>query len=82
MVDVDLDQGYYDRGIVARRDAHDHVEDITDILAGIEDEADKLLVDLLEIPTAPKVIDLRLVPTQCARLPLSPTACRPSIAMI
>ncbi|WP_306670168.1 hypothetical protein [Rhodococcus opacus] len=47
--DVDLDQGYYDRGIAARRGAHTHLEDVTDILDGIEDEADKLLADLLAI---------------------------------
>ncbi|MGW5153226.1 hypothetical protein [Rhodococcus koreensis] len=47
--DVELDQGYYDRGIAARRNAHTHLEDVTDILDGIEDEADKLLADLLTI---------------------------------
>ncbi|MFE5708195.1 hypothetical protein [Rhodococcus koreensis] len=47
--DVELDQGYYDRGIAARRNAHTHLEDVTDILDGIEDEADKLLADLLAI---------------------------------
>ncbi|MFV9454926.1 hypothetical protein ACNJ7E_15970 [Rhodococcus sp. NM-2] len=49
VVDIELDQGYYDRGIAARRNAHTHLEDVTDILDGIEDEADKLLVDLLSI---------------------------------
>lgn len=48
-VDVELDQGYYDRGIAARRHAHTHLDDVTDILDGIEDEADKLLADLLAI---------------------------------
>jgi hypothetical protein len=47
VVDVELDQDYYDRGIAARRNAHTHLEDVTDILTGIEDEADKLLADLL-----------------------------------
>ncbi len=49
MVGVDLDQGYYDRGISAHRNAHTHLTDVTDILDGIEDEADKLLADLLAI---------------------------------
>ncbi|MBC2644522.1 hypothetical protein H5400_37845 [Rhodococcus wratislaviensis] len=49
VVDVELDQGYYDRGIAARRNAHTHLENVTDILDGIEDEADKLLADLLVI---------------------------------
>ncbi|AII05747.1 hypothetical protein C8E05_2493 [Rhodococcus wratislaviensis] len=46
VVDVELDQGYYDRGIAARRNAHVHLEDILD---GIEDEADRILADLLAI---------------------------------
>ncbi|MDJ0420340.1 hypothetical protein [Rhodococcus opacus] len=49
MVDLELDQGYYDRGIAARRYAHTRLTDVTDILDGIEDEADKLLADLLGI---------------------------------
>jgi hypothetical protein len=49
VVEVDLAQDYYDRGIAARRNAHTHLEDVTDILDGIEDEADKLLADLLAI---------------------------------
>ncbi|MFC9358718.1 hypothetical protein ACFTZB_19380 [Rhodococcus sp. NPDC057014] len=49
VVDIELDQGYYERGIAARRGAHTHLEDVTDILDGIEDEADKLLADLLTI---------------------------------
>ena len=49
MVEVELDQGYYDRGIVARRNAHTHLDDVTDIHDGIEEEADKLIVDLLAI---------------------------------
>lgn len=48
-VDVDLDQDYYDRGLVARRNAHTRLETVTDILDGIDDEADKLLADLLAI---------------------------------
>ena len=35
--------------ITGRRDAHTHLEVVTDILDGIEDEADKLLADLLAI---------------------------------
>ncbi|WP_370185233.1 hypothetical protein [Rhodococcus wratislaviensis] len=49
VVDVELDQGYYDRGIAARRNAHTHLENVTDILDGIEGEADKLLAELLTI---------------------------------
>ena len=49
VVDVVLDRDYYDRGIAARRNAHTHLDDVTDILDGIEDEADKLLADLLAI---------------------------------
>jgi hypothetical protein len=49
VVDIELDQGYYDRGIAARREAHTHLEDVTDLLDGIEEEADKLLADLLTI---------------------------------
>ncbi|MFE7423312.1 hypothetical protein [Rhodococcus sp. NPDC057529] len=49
VVDIELDQSYYDRGIAARRNAHAHLEDVTDVLDGIEDEADKLLADLLSI---------------------------------
>ncbi|MDH6291997.1 hypothetical protein [Rhodococcus opacus] len=48
-VDVELDQGYYDRGIAARRHAHTHLNDVTEIFDGIEGEADKLLADLLAI---------------------------------
>ncbi|QYB07713.1 hypothetical protein I1A62_26250 [Rhodococcus sp. USK10] len=47
--DVELDQGYYDRGIAARRNAHTHLDDVTDILDGIEDKTDKLLADLLSL---------------------------------
>lgn len=49
VVEAELDQCYYDRGISARRNAHTHLEDVTDILDSIEDEADKLLNDLLVI---------------------------------
>ena len=49
VLDVELDHGYYDRGITARRDAHTRLHDVTDILDGIEDEADKLLTNLLTI---------------------------------
>ena len=52
---VELDQSYYDRGIHARRDAHAHLEDITDILDGIEDEADRLLANLLTLLDAPEL---------------------------
>ncbi len=49
IVNVELDTGYYDRGIVARRDAHSQLEDVTDILDAIEDETDRILADLLAI---------------------------------
>ncbi|WP_257226449.1 hypothetical protein [Rhodococcus opacus] len=49
MVDVELDQDYYNRGIFVRRNAHTPLNDVADILDGIEDEADKLLADLLAI---------------------------------
>ncbi|MFC9357492.1 hypothetical protein ACFTZB_13090 [Rhodococcus sp. NPDC057014] len=55
VVNIELDQGYYERGIAARRGAHTHLQDVTDILDGIEDEADKILADLLLLldqPTA------------------------------
>ncbi|MFZ2178717.1 MAG: hypothetical protein WAW17_32740 [Rhodococcus sp. (in: high G+C Gram-positive bacteria)] len=55
VVDIELDQGYYDRGIHARRDAHTHLEDVSDILDGIEDEADRLLADLLAILDTPEL---------------------------
>ncbi|PBC39427.1 hypothetical protein CJ179_35970 [Rhodococcus sp. ACS1] len=57
VADVELDQGYYDRGIAARRDAHTHLEDVTTILDGIEDAADRLLADLLVILDAPELED-------------------------
>ena len=49
IADIELDQDYYDRGIAARRNAHTHLADVTDILDGIEDDADKLLADLLVV---------------------------------
>lgn len=49
MIDVELDQGYYDRGLGARRSAHIHLADVTDIRGGTEGEAGKLLAELLAI---------------------------------
>jgi hypothetical protein len=46
---IELDRDYYDRGIHSRRTAHDTLKDVTDILDGIEDEADRLLADLLSL---------------------------------
>ncbi|MFD7008021.1 hypothetical protein [Rhodococcus jostii] len=57
VADVELDQGYYDRGIAARHNAHTDLTDVTDILDGIEDEADKLLADLLAILDHPDDIE-------------------------
>ena len=49
IADVELDVGYYDRGITAQREAHTQLTDVTDILDGVEGEADKLLGDLLSL---------------------------------
>ncbi|MFC9553772.1 hypothetical protein ACFTWF_23265 [Rhodococcus sp. NPDC056960] len=46
---VELDTDYYDRGIQARHAAHGQLTDATNILDGIEDQADKILADLLRI---------------------------------
>ncbi|MDT2009903.1 hypothetical protein FXW78_50795 [Rhodococcus opacus] len=45
-VDTELAQGFYDHGIHARRNARTHLEDVTDLLDGIEYEVDWLLAFL------------------------------------
>ncbi|CAG7618533.1 hypothetical protein SIM91_18730 [Rhodococcus opacus] len=47
--DHSLDPRYYERGIEARRDAHQGLSDVTDLLDDIEDRADQLLAELLGI---------------------------------
>lgn len=42
----DLDPHYYERGIEARRSAHQGLTDVTDLLDDIEDRADQLLAEL------------------------------------
>nr|WP_271211842.1 hypothetical protein [Rhodococcus wratislaviensis]GLK38056.1 hypothetical protein GCM10017611_49210 [Rhodococcus wratislaviensis] len=49
MIDVELDQGYYDRSLGARRNGHIHLAAVADILGGTEGEAGKLLAELLAI---------------------------------
>ncbi len=44
---VVLDSGYYERGTLARRDAHDLLADVDSALADVETRADKLLENLL-----------------------------------
>ncbi|MDV6284551.1 hypothetical protein [Rhodococcus jostii] len=46
----------YDRGIVARHNARIHLNDVNDVLDGIEDEADKLLADLLAILDSTEIV--------------------------
>ena len=47
--DIVLDDGYYERGIRARADAHTAMSGVTDVLGDVEDRADRLLADLLSI---------------------------------
>ncbi|QQZ12674.1 hypothetical protein [Rhodococcus sp. 21391] len=49
MIYVELDQGYYDGSLGARRNGHIHLAAVTDILDGTEGEAGKLLAELLAI---------------------------------
>ncbi|KAF0957176.1 hypothetical protein MLGJGCBP_07891 [Rhodococcus sp. T7] len=49
VAEIELEQEYYDRGVAPRRDAHTHLGDVTDLLDSVEDEADRLLADLLVI---------------------------------
>jgi hypothetical protein len=44
-----LDPHYYERGIEARRSAHQDLTDVTDLLDDIEDRADQLLAELASI---------------------------------
>lgn len=45
---VVLDHGYYERGILARKHAHDLLGDVDSALADVESRADRLLEHLLE----------------------------------
>ncbi|UIR39642.1 hypothetical protein LZP97_26470 (plasmid) [Rhodococcus sp. DMF-1] len=47
--DITLDPSYYERGVAARRTAHEDLHDVTDILDDIEDRADTLLAELLAL---------------------------------
>lgn len=48
-----LGDDYYEHGIAARRHAHDTLDDVTSVLDEIEDRADRLLADLLELIEGP-----------------------------
>ena len=45
--EVDLDPHYYERGVAARRDARDSLDDLTDVFDDIEARADALFEELL-----------------------------------
>ncbi|MCK0089233.1 hypothetical protein MWU77_00370 [Rhodococcus sp. F64268] len=47
--EIDLDPGYYDRGIAARRRNHETLEDLTDVFDELEARADALLEDLMGV---------------------------------
>ncbi|EKT79715.1 hypothetical protein WSS_A25870 [Rhodococcus opacus M213] len=47
--EIVLDDGYYERGIRARADAHIAMSGVTDVLGDVEGRADRLLADLLAI---------------------------------
>ncbi|UPW02404.1 hypothetical protein M1C57_11610 [Rhodococcus pyridinivorans] len=47
--EVHLDPHYYERGIAARRHARDRLDGLADVFDDIEDQADRLLDDLLSI---------------------------------
>ncbi len=47
--DIALDPGYYERGVAARRAAHEDLHDVTGVLDDIEDRADTLLTELLAL---------------------------------
>ncbi|NGP05676.1 hypothetical protein G6038_09300 [Rhodococcus sp. 14C212] len=44
---IDLDPHYYERGVAARRSAHDNLDGLTDVFDEIEARADALLEELL-----------------------------------
>ncbi|MDJ0016551.1 recombinase [Rhodococcus erythropolis] len=48
-----LGDGYYEHGIAARKHAHDTLGSVTSVLDEIEDRADRLLADLLELIEGP-----------------------------
>ena len=45
--DIDLDPHYYERGVAARRSAHESLDDLADVFEEIETRADALLEELL-----------------------------------
>ncbi|MGW4579024.1 hypothetical protein ACWELP_10035 [Rhodococcus aetherivorans] len=47
--DIDLDPGYYDRGTAARRRDHETLKDLTDVFDEIENRAEALLNELMEV---------------------------------
>ncbi|CCW09931.1 hypothetical protein QLG13_00625 [Rhodococcus aetherivorans] len=47
--EIDLDPHYYERGIAARRSAHDSLDGLADVFDEIEDRADALLEELLTV---------------------------------
>ncbi len=47
--EIELDPGYYDRGTTARRRDHKALEDLTDVFDEIENRAEALLNELMEV---------------------------------
>ncbi|MDM7487847.1 hypothetical protein QYS60_01485 [Rhodococcus sp. GXMU-t2271] len=47
--EIDLDSGYYERGIAARRRDHESLDDLADLFDDIEERADALLQDLMGV---------------------------------
>lgn len=47
--ETDLDPHYYERGVAARRSAHDSLDGLTDVFEDIEARADALLEELLTV---------------------------------
>jgi len=46
---MQLDPGYYERGIQARRQAQEALSDVAGILDDVEDRADRILSELLAV---------------------------------
>lgn len=47
--EIDLDPGYYERSIAARRRGHESLDDLTDLFDDIEARAEALLEDLMGV---------------------------------
>ncbi|WP_416063791.1 hypothetical protein [Rhodococcus indonesiensis] len=47
--EIDLDPGYYDRGVAARRRDHESLDDLSDLFDDIEARAEALLEDLIGV---------------------------------